>query len=81
MVTAGPCQYHLSFKILFLNHSELNLSILVGLLEQLATEEKPASCRVQYKFWWENTCPYVNSIRRQLCQNLTCDLTNDLLMC
>ena len=48
MVTAASCQYHLSVKILFLNHSGLNLSILVRLLGQLATEEKLPSCSVQY---------------------------------
>ena len=70
MVTAGPCQYHLSVKILFLNHRGLNLSILVWLLGHLLTEKKLASCRVQYTFWRENTCPYVNSVRRQIRQVL-----------
>ena len=67
-------------RYFFLNHSGLNLSILVRLLGQLATEEKLPSCSVQYMFWRENTCPYVNSVRRQLRQvlcltELTCKLT------
>ena len=43
-------------RYLVLNHRGLNLSILVRLLGHLATEEKLASCSVQYMFWRENTC-------------------------